>query len=77
MTAARASSAALRDEADAIDQLNEYKLVAEFLRGRLIARAGDPIADRISDELTAIERKVAHWESVVVEMDHELKARGE
>lgn len=77
MTYARARRAALQDEADALAVLDDYERAARYLRDTLTMCIGTPLAETIENDLTAIERKVAHWEDVVREMDHELKARGE
>ena len=77
MTAARARRAALQDEADALAVLDDYQRAARYLRETLVMCIGTPLASTIEDELTAMERRVAYWEQIVFEMDHELKARGE
>ena len=77
MTAARARRAALQDEADALAVLDDFQRAARYLRETLVMCIGTPLAATIEDELTSIERRVAYWERIVSEMDHELKARGE
>ena len=77
MTYARARRAALQDEADALAVLDDFQRAARYLRETLAMSIGTPLAAVIEGELTAIERKVAKWEEITREMDHELKARGE
>jgi hypothetical protein len=77
MTAARARRAALQEESEALAVLDDYQRAARYLRETLVMCIGTPLATTIEDELTAIERKVARWEEITREMDHELKASGE
>ena len=71
MTATKARSVSLKEEAEAQKTLEEYQRAEKTLRETLASMIANPDTctpsniSRVDDELTAIGRKVAYWRGVV------------
>jgi hypothetical protein len=65
MTATKARSVSLQEEAEAQKSLEDYERAAKHLRETLTMCIGTPRAKRIEEELEAIERKIGYWRGVV------------
>lgn len=65
MTATKARSVSLKEEAEAQKALEDYERAARYLRETLVMCLGAPMATTLESELQAIEKKIGYWRGVV------------
>lgn len=65
MTATKARSVSLQEEAEAQKALEDYERASRYLRETLTMCIGTPMATTLEGELQAIEKKIGYWRGVV------------
>lgn len=65
MTATKARSVSLKEEAESQKTLEDYERAAKHLRDTLTMCIGTPMSAHVEKDLEAIEKKIGYWRGVV------------